>query len=160
LNLKNKFDYIGVLKTPVIAIIILSIIALLTSVLIFNNVKTEEEFNANKTNASLVSIIIVLISICIYFYSGYIAVKKHDGTIKNSAIVGVIISLVQSILSILNIFIMYYLIEIYRLNINSIINDPFIKSLLIVGILLGVIFTVCISAGISSLGGYIARKKK
>lgn len=156
-SLRNYYSKI--LTKPILIMILLTIIAFLTSFWIYFGVNSQEQLTKKSIYATPISIIILLISLYIYGYSGYNTVKRYNGTIKNAFLVGLILGVIQSLLSLLNMIIMYFTIPVYKQSILSIISNPLFKSLILIGVIIGIILSIIISGGVSSLGGYIARKR-
>ncbi|MEK6967320.1 MAG: hypothetical protein AABX51_01680 [Nanoarchaeota archaeon] len=154
----EKVDYIKALRIPLILIIFQIILTYVLSWFTFKNATSYEQIIAAEASITIYSRLIMIFSYAIVYYTGWIVVSKFKGNIKNSIFAGLIIGCIEIVLSFINIILMYNTIPGYKIGLSPIFGLGELGIIAFVGILIGLLFTLAINAGVAALGGFISLK--
>lgn len=157
----KKNDYIKALKIPSILLLLNVIFGYILSTFIYKNVSTYEQVISSLDSVAILSVLLMFFSYSTFFYAGWIIVSKFSGTVKNSIFIGLMLWCIQFILSTINTVLMYATISGYKIGLAP--YAQFWDNILVViifGTIFAIPFTLVVDAGISGLGGFIAKKRK
>lgn len=159
--MKFKPDvYMKALRLPVIALAIYAVLNLVVNFIAYGSISSLDSLLTGATAAlGLVSILglVGLLIYALYFYAGWVTVKKHGGNTVDAIMVTVLASVINWILnSVIVGLLMYFLSPGYRLLLDPFgAGDPgflFVITSQIVGLIVGIV----VAAIVGAVAGLIA----
>jgi ABC-type multidrug transport system permease subunit len=143
--------YFKSLKIPfLLAIIVNFLISYILYYQKYSQIKSSSDI-ASLVGQSISYIPIMIISLLIVTLAGFLIVKQYGGNLKNAALIGVFMWLIQLILAISVNILSYTTIPGYRIAIPNI-------TFVLIGLIISSPLMLIVDSPIALLGGFIAKK--
>ncbi|MFC1775001.1 hypothetical protein ACFLZN_01655 [Nanoarchaeota archaeon] len=156
----DNFPYLTAVRFPTLLVIIHSLISFAITYFAYRDVGVTEVLKMNPI-VGIMTLLLLVATIGILLYTGYASVSKYNATMKNTIIVGLIISSLQTVLSYLTVGLSYFVVPFYKAlyaPVFVLLQEPII-IVMIFAMILSTIFAIGINTGITAIGGLIAKSR-